>query len=114
LLITGCLVTSLFAFVPAATADTEVFYEGWMSRAVGHRHTLYEVSARLLSDGRSTNIVCTNALEDNDALSGDYVCAGTQSGALAVHPFCNCHWRRGLAISFYSQYPVNARARENF
>jgi hypothetical protein len=85
-----------------------------MTYKVGHRHTLYEVSARLLSSGGSTNIVCTNALDDDNSNSGEYVCAGTSAGALAVHPFCNCKWRRGLAISFYAQYPVNARAREDF
>ena len=100
--------------VPDAQADTEVFYEGVLSYRVGHRHTLYEVSARLLSGGASTNIVCTNALQDSGALSGDYRCAGTGAGALAVHAFCNCEWLRGRAISFYTQYPVNARAREDF
>lgn len=114
LLIGTCVLLALLVFAQSATANTEVFFEGWFSYKVGHRHTLYEVSARLLSGGGSTNIVCTNALEDNDAYSGDYVCAGTGSGALAVHPFCNCKWRRGLAISFYTQYPVNARAREDF
>jgi hypothetical protein len=69
-----------------AQADTEVFYEGVLSYKVGHRHTLYEVSARLLSGSGTTNIVCTNALQDNGAISGDYRCAGTAAGALAVHP----------------------------
>lgn len=110
----ACVLTLGLVFAEGASANTEVFYEGWFSYKVGHRHTLYEVSARLLSGGGSTNIVCTNALNDNDAVAGDYVCAGTAAGALAVHPFCNCQWRRGLAISFYSQYPVNARAREDF
>jgi hypothetical protein len=114
LLILTFLLALPLALTASAGANTEVFYEGWMTYKVGHRHTLYEVSARLLSGGGSTNMVCTNALNDDDSVAGQYVCAGTGAGALAVHAFCNCQWRRGLATSYYLQYPVNARAREDF
>jgi opacity protein-like surface antigen len=114
LLIATCVVVIPLALAGQAQAVSEVFHEGNLTYVVGHRHTLYEVSARLLSGGGSTNIVCTNALEDSGAVSGQYVCAGTGAGALAVHPFCNCQWRRGLAISYYASIPVNARAREDF
>lgn len=116
------LVGILLLVLPLASAaeasaqhsSPEVFHEGYLSSAVGHRHTLWEVTARLLSGGGSTNIVCVNALEDSGALSGDYVCAGTADNSLAVHPFCNCAWRRGYATAYYPQYGVNARAREAF
>jgi hypothetical protein len=112
-----CLLAFPLAFAGEAGAQhnsPEVFHEGYLSSAGGHRHTLSQVSARLLSGGGSTNIVCVNALEDRGALAGDYVCAGTHATALAVHPFCNCAWRRGYATAFYPQYGVNARAREEF
>lgn len=98
----------------SARAADIVFAVGVFSSATGPRNRLNKVGARLLSGGSSTDIVCTNARNDNGALAGNSICAGTTAGSLATHPFCGCQMRRGLAFAFYSHLPVHARARQHW
>jgi hypothetical protein len=90
----------------AAHSSPEYFYEGTFGPPrIGHRHTLFEVSARVLSPN---GFICVNALNDSDQLVGGSACSLT----LAVHNYCNCAWRRGYA---HPDGPTtNARAREDF
>lgn len=74
--------------------------------AIGHRHTLTQVSARSLDGGW----VCVNALADNDISVDVSVCSTT----LIQHNYCNCAWLRGTAQARYFGTAVLVRAREDF
>jgi hypothetical protein len=103
-----CLLLSPLGFVADARAQhssPEYFADGTFGPPrIGHRHTLSEVSARVLSPG---GYICVRALNDNNSYVG-LACSST----LAVQPYCNCAWRRGEA---HADGPTtNARAREAF
>lgn len=97
---------ALAAEASAQHSSPEYFADGTFGPPrTGHRHTLFEVSARVLSPG---GFICVNALNDSGSLVGSSMC----NPNLAVHSYCNCAWRRGYA---HADGPTtNARAREAF
>jgi hypothetical protein len=99
-----------FAAVAQADISPEQFWNGPAAGdAIGHRHTLSEVSARNVNG--IGNICVTGLNDDNSWAGGTFNCTGGGPGSLGAQPLNGSSWRRGLAMPTGA---TNYRAQENF